>query len=81
MQLQTTIGNCQEMMNRFRQSLNVHPVEIIGMEGIAAGQVQPGTDPCFLHGKLAPPRLDVLIRTRDPGVAQRVADMCLQVLA
>lgn len=80
-QLQTSIGSCQELMQRLQQRLNVHPVEIIGMEGIAAGRVQPGTDPCFLHGKLAPPRLDVLVRTRDAGVAQTVADLCMQSLA
>eukprot|EP00747_Dinoflagellata_sp_TGD_P096813 gnl/TRDRNA2_/TRDRNA2_166944_c1_seq1.p1 gnl/TRDRNA2_/TRDRNA2_166944_c1~~gnl/TRDRNA2_/TRDRNA2_166944_c1_seq1.p1 ORF type:complete len:911 (+),score=179.30 gnl/TRDRNA2_/TRDRNA2_166944_c1_seq1:310-2733(+) len=80
-QLNTSIGSCQILMQRLQSGLNVHPVEIIGMEGIAAGRVLPGNDPCFLHGKLQPPRLDVLVRCRDAGVAQRVADMCLQSLA
>mmetsp|Transcript_84403 Transcript_84403/g.149296 ORF Transcript_84403/g.149296 Transcript_84403/m.149296 type:complete len:951 (+) Transcript_84403:100-2952(+) len=80
-QLQTSIGNCQEMMSRLQSSLNVAPVEIIGMEGIAAGRVLPGNDPCFLHGKLAPPRLDVLIRCRDAGVANTVAELCQRSMA
>eukprot|EP00933_Yihiella_yeosuensis_P034627 TRINITY_DN28104_c0_g1_i2.p1 TRINITY_DN28104_c0_g1~~TRINITY_DN28104_c0_g1_i2.p1 ORF type:complete len:386 (-),score=94.62 TRINITY_DN28104_c0_g1_i2:179-1336(-) len=74
-QMQTSVGNCQELMTRLQSGLNVSPVEIIGMEGIAAGRVLPGNDPCFLHGKLAPPRIDVLVRTRDPGVAQRVTEL------
>merc|ERR1712167_288008 len=79
--LQTSISNCQEMMTRLQNGLNVHPVEIIGMEGIAAGRVLPGNDPFFLHGKLAPGRLEILVRCRDPAVAQRVAEMCMRVLA
>ena len=59
----------------------MYPVEIIGTEGIAAGRVLPGTDPCFLHGKLQAPRLDVLIRTKDAAVATRVAEICMQVRA
>ncbi|CAE7212257.1 unnamed protein product [Symbiodinium natans] len=51
------------------------------MEGIAAGRVLPGNDPCFLHGKLAPPRLDIKVRCRDPGVASSVADLCQRSLA
>jgi len=80
LQLQTSILNCQELMQRLSTSLNVHPVEIIGMEGIAAGRVLPGNDPCFLHGKLAPPRLEMLVRCRDPGVGQRVAELCMRSL-
>jgi len=79
-QLQTSILNCQELMQRLSASMNVHPVEIIGMEGIAAGRVLPGNDPCFLHGKLAPPRLHVLVRCRDPAVGQRVAELCMRAL-
>lgn len=80
-QMMTSLGNCRDMMLRMQSSLNVHPVEIIGMEGIAAGRILPGSDPCFLHGKLSPPRLDVLVRCRDPGMAQRVADLCQKALA
>merc|ERR1712113_973883 len=80
-QLQTSILNCQELMQRLTASLNVHPVEIIGMEGIAAGRVLPGNDPCFLYGKLAPPRLDVLVRCRAPAVGQRVAELCSRTLS
>lgn len=80
-QMLTSVGNCQEMMVRLQQHVNVSPVEIIGMEGIAAGCVLPGNDPCFLHGKLAPPRIDVLVRCRDPGIANRVAEMCQRALS
>lgn len=80
-QLSTTIGTCQEMMVRLQTKLNVHPVEIIGMEGIAAGRVLPGNDPCFLHGKLAPPHLHILVRCQNPGVAQTVVDLCTRILA
>lgn len=80
-QMQTSCATCQDMMTRLQTQVNVQPVEIIGMEGIAAGRVLPSNDPCFLHGKLAPPRLDILVRCRDPGVAQRVADLCQRVLA
>jgi len=80
-QMSTTIGTCQEMMMRLQTKLNVQPVEIIGMEGIAAGRVVPGNDPCFLHGKLAPPHLQILVRCRDPGVAQTVVDQCTRILA
>lgn len=80
-QLQTPVRTCQDMMARFQSFLNVHPVEIIGTEGIAAGRVLPGQDPCFLHGKLAPPRVDVLVRCRDAGVAQKVAELCTKALS
>lgn len=80
-QIETSIGSCQELMMRLQTSLNIFPVEIIGSEGIAAGRVLPGNDPCFLHGKLAPGRLDILVRCRDPGVATQVAEMCRRVLA
>eukprot|EP00931_Biecheleriopsis_adriatica_P115082 TRINITY_DN90918_c0_g1_i1.p1 TRINITY_DN90918_c0_g1~~TRINITY_DN90918_c0_g1_i1.p1 ORF type:complete len:958 (+),score=192.95 TRINITY_DN90918_c0_g1_i1:146-3019(+) len=80
-QMQTSLGNCQEMMMRLQSSLNVSPVEIIGSEGIAAGRVLPGNDPCFLHGKLAPPHLEILVKCRDPGVAQSVADTCQRCLS
>jgi len=80
-QMHTSVGSCQEMMLRLQGAVNVSPVEIVGMEGIAAGRVLPGNDPCFLHGKLAPPRLDVKVRCRDPGVAQSVADLCQRSLA
>jgi len=79
-QMTTSCANCQDLMMRFQNFVNAQPVEIIGMEGIAAGRVLPGNDPCFLHGKLAPPRLEVIIRTRDHGVAQRVAQLCQSVL-
>lgn len=81
MHIQTSVTTCQELMTRLQVSMNVHPVEIIGMEGIAAGRVVPGTDPCFLHGKLAVPRVELLVRTRDPGVAAKVAENCAKALA
>mmetsp|Transcript_22316 Transcript_22316/g.51701 ORF Transcript_22316/g.51701 Transcript_22316/m.51701 type:complete len:939 (+) Transcript_22316:78-2894(+) len=80
-QMHTSIGTCQEMMLRLQSAVNVSPVEIVGTEGIAAGRVLPGNEPCFLHGKLAPPRLDIKVRCRDPGVAQSVADLCQRSLA
>lgn len=80
-QMQTSITSPQELMMRLQRSLNVHPVEIIGTEGIAAGRVLPGNDPCFFHGKLAPPRLDILMKGRDQGVLQRAEAICRQALA
>merc|ERR1712217_853701 len=80
-QIATSIGSCQDLMQRLQSGVNVHPVQIIGMEGIAAGRVLPGNDPCFLHGKLAPGRLELLVRCQDAGVAQRVADVCTRSLA
>merc|ERR1719409_2366308 len=74
--LRTSIASCQELMQRLGMRLNAHPVEIIGSEGIAAGQVVPSGDPCFLHGKLSPQRLELLVRTRDAGVAQGICDFC-----
>lgn len=80
-QMATSCGTPQDMMQRLQQCANVMPVEIIGMEGIAAGRVLPGNEPCFLHGKLAPPRLDLLVRCRDAGVATKVAELCQRALA
>ncbi|CAJ1360990.1 unnamed protein product, partial [Effrenium voratum] len=80
-QMATSIGNCEELMFRMQSALNVSPVQIIGMEGIAAGRVLPGSEPCFLHGKLAPPRLDIKVRCRAPGVALHVANLCQQSLS
>lgn len=79
--MQTSCATPQDLMMRFQTQLNVQPVEIIGMEGIAAGRVLPANTPCFLHGKLAPPRLEILVRTQDAGVAQRVAELCQRTLA
>jgi len=81
LQINTSIGSCQVMMTRFQSIMNVHPVEIIGTEGIAAGRVLPGNDPVFLHGKLNPPRLELLVRCQNPGVADRVVEMSKQALA
>jgi len=80
LQMQTSMSSCQDMMQRFQKSLNVQPVEIIGTEGIAAGRVLPGNDPVFLHGKLAPPRLDLLVRCQNAGVADRVVEISKQAL-
>lgn len=81
MQLQTSMGSCQDMMSRMQSAVNVQPVEIIGMEAIAAGRVLPGNDPVFLHGKLQPGRLDLLVRCQDAGIADRVIQICKQALA
>jgi len=83
MQLNTSMASCKDMMSRLQNSLNVSPVEIIGMEGIAAGRVlsSQGNDPVFLHGKLAPPRLDMLVRCQQPGVADQVVKILQQALA
>jgi AP-4 complex subunit epsilon-1 len=78
--IQTSMANCQEFMRRLQTHLNVQQVDIIGVEGIAAGRVLPGNDPCFFHGKLNPPRLELLIRTRDAGVAQQCEAVCSRVL-
>jgi len=80
-QVPTSSGSCQDMMLRLQNGLNVNLVEIIGTEGLAAGRVLPGSDPCFLHGKWAPQRVDVLVRCRDPDVAHKVAELCMRVLA
>jgi len=79
-QVQTSLLNCKDMMVRLQNALNVYPVEVRGVEGIAAGRVLPGNDPCFLHGKLDPPRVEVMIRSKDPGVSQRVAELCTRAL-
>eukprot|EP00927_Polykrikos_kofoidii_P050231 TRINITY_DN44151_c0_g1_i1.p1 TRINITY_DN44151_c0_g1~~TRINITY_DN44151_c0_g1_i1.p1 ORF type:complete len:1023 (+),score=200.07 TRINITY_DN44151_c0_g1_i1:127-3195(+) len=78
--IRTSIASCEDFMRRLCATLNVHPVEIIGSEGIAAASVLPGNDPCFFHGKFAPGRLDLLVRTRDAGVAQRMCEICSQAL-
>jgi len=80
-QFQTSISTCPDMMNRLRSNMNVAVVQIIGMEGIAAGQTPDGSNPVFLHGKLAPPRAECLVRGRDPGLVERVAQLCTQALA
>lgn len=81
-QFQTSLGSGQDMGNRMRANLNVHVVQIIGMEGIAAGQKPDGSNnPVFLHGKLAPPRAECLVRGRDAGLVERVAQQCTQALA
>lgn len=77
--LQTTMKNCEELMSRVKSGMNMHPVQIIGMEGLAAGQ-GPGAVPCFLHGKLQPPVLDVLIRSSNPALSGTIADQCQQIL-
>lgn len=80
-QIATSCTSCQDMMTRLQARLNVHPVQVIGTEGICAGRVLPGNDPCFLHGSLTPPRLTLKIKVRDPVVAQKVAEMCQMALA
>eukprot|EP00928_Gymnodinium_smaydae_P010252 TRINITY_DN13848_c0_g2_i1.p1 TRINITY_DN13848_c0_g2~~TRINITY_DN13848_c0_g2_i1.p1 ORF type:complete len:194 (-),score=50.31 TRINITY_DN13848_c0_g2_i1:118-669(-) len=79
-QIPSSVVSCQDMMLRLQRGANIHPVEIIGNEGIAAGRVLPGTDACFLHGKVAPQRIEMLVRCRDPGVAQKVVELCQRVL-
>lgn len=81
MQLQSSVGSCQEMMLRLQNSLHVHTVEIRGTEGIAAGLVLATNDACLLHGNLAPPRVDLVVKCRDAALAQKVAEVSAAALA
>jgi len=67
------------MMSRLQQ-VNFQQVQIIGTEGIAAGKVLPGSDPCFFHGKLSQGRIDVLIKCKDAVFAQKICDLVCQTL-
>jgi hypothetical protein len=49
-------------------------VEIIGVEGIAAGTSAAG--PCFLHAKLDGPRLEIIVKAGSPDLAAKVLDLC-----
>lgn len=77
--VQTSINNLQEVMARMA-SLNFAQVQIIGSEGIAAGRILPGNDPCFFHGKLSPGRLDVLIKCKDMAFTEKMLVVVQQAL-
>eukprot|EP00746_Dinoflagellata_sp_MGD_P089116 gnl/MRDRNA2_/MRDRNA2_35201_c0_seq1.p1 gnl/MRDRNA2_/MRDRNA2_35201_c0~~gnl/MRDRNA2_/MRDRNA2_35201_c0_seq1.p1 ORF type:complete len:459 (+),score=106.12 gnl/MRDRNA2_/MRDRNA2_35201_c0_seq1:222-1598(+) len=81
LRINTTIQSVAEMMQRLQRSVNVHPVEIIGVEGIAAGQVGLGGTPCYLHGKLQQPFLDMIVRGGDAAVVDQVMAATMQACA
>merc|ERR1719460_2385075 len=78
-QMATTIGSCPDLMAAMQRHLNIHAVEIIGSEGIAAGQSATGM-PCFIHGDLGPGRLGLIVKTGDAALAAAVVELCQQVL-
>ncbi|XP_065884904.1 uncharacterized protein [Dysidea avara] len=49
-------------MEVVKTKLNLHPIQIIGKEAIAAGTFLPST-PCLLHGKLSSAGLDVWVKS------------------
>lgn len=79
--ISTSLKTIPEMMQRLQSGVNIHPVEIIGMEGIAAGQVSASGSPCYLHGKLQPPFLDMIVRGGDAGVVDQVLAATMQACA
>eukprot|EP00455_Lapot_gusevi_P047326 TRINITY_DN637_c0_g3_i4.p1 TRINITY_DN637_c0_g3~~TRINITY_DN637_c0_g3_i4.p1 ORF type:complete len:1210 (-),score=506.44 TRINITY_DN637_c0_g3_i4:151-3717(-) len=78
---QTSVNSSAEFMNRIRQ-LRLHPVETIGAENIAAGKLalsaaQPAL--CFIHGKVKPSGLDIIVRSSDKDFSTVLAALA-QVL-
>jgi len=77
---QTSLVTTSDLMVRMQSKLNIHHVETIGVESIAAGRLIDGDDPVLVHAKLDPPMLDILVRSRTPDLAVDVCRLCGQTL-
>jgi hypothetical protein len=85
MTISTRIASCPDLLAAMQAHLNVHPVEIIGVEGIAAGTSAAG--PCFIHAKLDGPReeglqmLEIIVKASSPDLVNQVLELCRARLA
>eukprot|EP00922_Rhytidocystis_sp_ex-Travisia-forbesii_P059312 GHVS01087943.1.p1 GENE.GHVS01087943.1~~GHVS01087943.1.p1 ORF type:complete len:1048 (-),score=161.32 GHVS01087943.1:328-3471(-) len=75
--------SCEALMARLRDLLSVHIVEVIGVEGIAAGRLpQEPQGAVFIHCKVTDGnRADVIVKTASEQVSQNVLNVCLSRLA
>jgi AP-4 complex subunit epsilon-1 len=67
-----------QFMDTVRSKLNLHPIQIIGQEGIAAGTFLPKM-PCLVHGKVTSTNLDLRIRTSSSLLTDSLAKHVEQV--
>ncbi|CEM22902.1 unnamed protein product [Vitrella brassicaformis CCMP3155] len=76
------VSSCADLMDKLKHALNICVVEIIGSEGIGAGQLPSlANAPVFLHGKVAAGgQIDLIVRGDDIKMNQRIAEMCRQAL-
>lgn len=76
----SSVRSCEDLMRRFSTHIGAAKVEIIGSEGMAAGQFALGKK-CFLHGRLdAGGVVAVAVKTEDPKMAEQVVQLCARHL-
>ncbi|CAI8050729.1 AP-4 complex subunit epsilon-1 [Geodia barretti] len=67
-----------QFMDTLRSRLSLHPIQIIGQEGIAAGTFLPKI-PCLVHGKVTSANLDLRVRTPSSLLTDSLAKLAEQV--
>ena len=69
----------QQVMDGLRTRLALHPVEIIGMEGIAAGEVLGTREPVLVHSKLegAGASLAFTVRSTNKTLSDNLLKECI----
>eukprot|EP00743_Colponemidia_sp_Colp-15_P002166 GILK01002351.1.p1 GENE.GILK01002351.1~~GILK01002351.1.p1 ORF type:complete len:1062 (-),score=193.43 GILK01002351.1:67-3252(-) len=76
----SSVHSPDEFMNRVRSRLMIQPVEVIGVEAIAAGKRVGSNDLCLVHGKVGPTGLEMIVRTANKQFTDLVADLCMKHL-
>eukprot|EP00697_Spironema_sp_BW2_P010272 gnl/Spiro4/25436_TR12687_c0_g1_i1.p1 gnl/Spiro4/25436_TR12687_c0_g1~~gnl/Spiro4/25436_TR12687_c0_g1_i1.p1 ORF type:complete len:1239 (-),score=303.72 gnl/Spiro4/25436_TR12687_c0_g1_i1:57-3773(-) len=76
----TALTMPNDLMTRASSLLNLHPVEVIGMEAITAGQLLDGRH-VLMHARMTPGAVDLMIRSPDRTLSEYLAKSCSSALA
>lgn len=68
-----------ELMDALRKKFNLHPIQLIKSEGIAAGNFLPDTM-CLVHGKVGGHQLEFWVRTNSSLLTESIAKLAQLVL-
>jgi AP-4 complex subunit epsilon-1 len=73
-----SVKSVAQFMDTVRSRLSLHPIQIIGQEGIAAGTFLPKI-PCLVHGKVTSANLDLRVRTPSSLLTDSLAKLVERV--
>jgi AP-4 complex subunit epsilon-1 len=81
LKITTTIRKQNELMEKIKQRLNLHAIQIIGQEGIASGSFLQTSVVCLVHSKvLFGGQVELWIKTGNSLLTDLVAKQCQSAL-